>query len=803
MKKIIVLIFTLLSASVMLMSQSQTYSFAYTCQDGQTLFLKISDEGGSTVTVVSQNNGNNRYERPLSGRIDIPAQVDHDGNRYVVTAIGDKAFMGCRDLSVVIMPSTIKTIGTYAFANCSGLTTIQFSSSLEVIGSSAFSNCLRLAGPLVIPSRTKKIGSYAFSGCSSLSSLQMPESLEEIGSYTFKGCSGLRGSITLTPGLKSLGNNAFADCSHLSGIRFYGNDELHMGTQSSPVFAGCVGILSVTIGDNVKVIPENAFKGCTALKEVNLPQGLTAIGHSAFAQCSNLEGDLVIPANVKTIGGSAFYGCRSLQSLRLSDGLTEIGDYTFFQCSGLEGRLILPEEVVRVGSAAFKGCSGLEGTLSLPAGLKHIGAEAFMGCEHLTGTLTIPVGMEYIGNSAFADCRRLQAIEYGAEDCQSMGAIGHTAFHGCTGIKSITIFHGVKQIPNCAFSNCTGVEGEIKIPAGVTSIGSNAFSGCTQITGIEFPEELIQIKNGAFRGCTRLDGTLTLPTHVESIGNNAFENCISITAISLDGYPPRLGADAFNGVNSLIPVTVPCKSLLSYQNSEGWRYFSHLEGSSSENRLTARSADDDMGSVRIIQSNTCSFAHAMIQAIPNEGYVFAGWADGNRDNPRSVVVSSDTIMEAFFEEGSLVSIIGVSNDGALGMVTGGGDYEKGSEVTLVAVAYAGTTFEGWNDGNLDNPRKLSALANGRYLALFSNAKQSLTPQPPTPDTDDTLYPITDDNGSITVEGVKGHTVTVYDDYGRQVTKEEDCSDIFHYKPSSPGNYLIRIDTGETRRIVIE
>ena len=749
------------------------------------LFFKISSEEASAVAVVSQYNGNTRYEVQPKGRIDIPGQVEWNGRRYVVTAVGDRAFMSCKELSVVVIPSSVKSIGTYAFASCSALVTAELPAGLTVVGSSAFSNCLRLSGPLVIPSHVKKIGGYAFLNCSSLTSVQLPDGLEEIGSSAFKGCSGMRGSITITPSVKSIGNSAFADCSHLAGIRFYGRDDLHMGTQSNPVFAGCVGIQSVTIGDRVRVLPENAFKGCTGLREMTLPAGLTVIGHSAFAQCGNLGGDLVIPAGVTTIGGSAFYGCRSLHSLQLPDGITEIGDYTFYQCSGLEGRLVLPENITRIGTAAFKGCSGLSGTLVLPAGITHIGNEAFLGCEQLTGTLTIPIGMDFIGQSAFADCKRLEAIEYGAEDCRSLGVVGHTAFYGCTGIRSVTIFSGVKQIPNCAFSNCTGVEGTIRIPDGVTSIGSNAFSGCTQLTSVALPEGLESIKSSAFRGCTRLDGTLRIPASVNNIGNNAFENCISITAIEMAGYPPQVGASTFNGVASIIPVRVPCKALLAYQNNENWRYFSNIEG--------------------IIQSNTCRFAKAMVQAVPLPGFVFSHWGDGNEENPRTVVVSSDTVMEAWFEVGQTVAVTAVPNDAALGAVLGSGEYETGDEVTLIAVAYAGSTFQGWADGNRKNPRTEKARAGARYTALF-------TPAGKTPDTSQpaqeeetpavSQYPISVDDGAITIEGVKGHSVTVYDEYGRQVEQRDDCPATFRYKTTTPGIYLVRIDTGDTRRVVI-
>lgn len=807
MRKTILLIVILLAQLMQpLAAQQPNYDFMHTTADGQVLFFKILDENASQAALVPQYSRTPRYEQMPRDMVDIPSTVEFEGHRYVVTAIDDRTFMGCKEITAVRMPNSLRTIGAYAFSGCTRLVTAEIPQSVTQIGSSAFSNCPELAGPLTLPAKLDQIGSFAFSGCQALTSLQLPDKLTLIGSSAFKDCSGLRGSITITPSVTSIGNSAFSGCTRLSSVNFYGCDQLLMGSASAPVFAGCVGITSVKIGDNVHVIPDNAFKGCVSLREMSLPPSLVAIGHSAFYQCGNLEGDLVIPNSVTSVGGSAFYGCGSLSSLRLSDKLTEIANFAFYQCSALEGKLVLPESITAVGNAAFKGCSSLSGSLDLPAGITSVGDEAFMGCERFTGTLTIPIGLNHIGNSAFADCRRISSIEYGAEDCKTMGVVGHASFHGCTGIRSVTIFSGVKQIPSCAFSNCTNLSGTLKIPAGCTTIGSNAFSGCTQITAVEFPDDLAVIKSGAFRGCTRLDGELAIPKSVHTIGNNAFENCISIASLLLAGYPPHVGPNSFQGVSSIIPVRVPCKSLNAYQNNENWRYFSRIEGSGSENTLRVRSANEEMGQVRIIQSNTCNFAQAIVQAVPAQGFMFTQWADGSTDNPRTLVVNCDTLLEAQFDSSYLVQLTATCNDGALGTVLGSGEYEPGEKATLIAVPRAGSTFLGWSDGCKDNPREVVARGTIRYIAQFENAGQT---QPAATAAEasgavrlDEQYPITVKEHTISITGTKGHAVRIYDDYGRSVTYEEEAGATFRFKVEAAGNYLVRIDDGETRRVVI-
>ena len=66
------------------------------------------------------------------------------------------------------------------------------------------------------------------------------------------------------------------------------------------------------------------------------------------------------------------------------------------------------------------------------------------------------------------------------------------------------------------------------------------------------------------------------------------------------------------------------------------------------------------------------------------------------------------------------TITATSANTAMGSVTGGGTYTSGAEVSLEAVAYEGYRFTGWNDGNTDNPRTFTAVANASYTAYFAD-----------------------------------------------------------------------------------
>lgn len=80
------------------------------------------------------------------------------------TSIGESAFVGCHNLSSVVIPTSVKLIGGYAFGECSSLTSI------------------------IIPESVIDIGNYTFLGCSNLTAITIPESVEEIGEDMFEHC---------------------------------------------------------------------------------------------------------------------------------------------------------------------------------------------------------------------------------------------------------------------------------------------------------------------------------------------------------------------------------------------------------------------------------------------------------------------------------------------------------------------------------------------------------------------------------------------------------------------------------------
>lgn len=138
-----------------------------------------------------------------------------------VTFIGKHAFQGCKNLTEIVIPDSVKTLGTAevsadityptaVFRDCTQLTAATLPSGLTVIsnylfaytsltgitlptgittiGYGAFQNC-KLTGDIVIPSGVTLICGGAFDGCSGLTSMTfespVPATRAYLGSYDY------------------------------------------------------------------------------------------------------------------------------------------------------------------------------------------------------------------------------------------------------------------------------------------------------------------------------------------------------------------------------------------------------------------------------------------------------------------------------------------------------------------------------------------------------------------------------------------------------------------------------------------
>lgn len=107
-----------------------------------------------------------------------------------------------------------------------------------------------------------------------------------------------------------------------------------------------------------------------------------------------------------------------------------------------------------------------------------------------------------------------------------------------------------------------------------------------------------------------------------------------------------------------------------------------------------------------------------IKAVPNEGYHFVQWNDGNTDNPRTISLTQDTTFTAQFAINQYT--ISVTCNPQQGSIEGeGGTFNHGTELTYKANANEGYHFVQWSDGVINNPRTIILTQETNLSAVFA------------------------------------------------------------------------------------
>ena len=131
------------------------------------------------------------------------------------------------------------------------------------------------------------------------------------------------------------------------------------GTGSTPYYTTQIPnvkqAMSISLGNDVTSIGDNAFRDCSGLTGVTIPNSVTNIGYCAFYNCSRLT-SMTIPNSVTGIGYNAFSGCSGLTSVTIPDSVTYIGNLAFHYCNGLTN-VTIGSGVSTIPQNAFNGCN--------------------------------------------------------------------------------------------------------------------------------------------------------------------------------------------------------------------------------------------------------------------------------------------------------------------------------------------------------------------------------------------------------------------------------------------------------------
>ncbi|MBO4603136.1 MAG: hypothetical protein J5651_08245 [Salinivirgaceae bacterium] len=171
--------------------------------------------------------------------------------------------------------------------------------------------------------------------------------------------------------------------------------------------------------------------------------------------------------------------------------------------------------------------------------------------------------------------------------------------------------------------------------------------------------------------------------------------------------------------------------------------------------------------------------------VNNDNYVFTGWSDGNKENPRDILVMDNINLTANIVKMCTVNIQ-PSQEGCVIIECNGEKdtcsasniqkiYLAGTTLTLTAVPNEGVGFLQWNDSNTDNPRTITVSESNTYSAIFD--KMTVVGKPG------------EYNGQIDVNIITNHDLTynlTLENVNR--VKQTNCSGLILYN-KNPGTVL--------------
>ncbi len=227
--------------------------------------------------------------------------------------------------------------------------------------------------------------------------------------------------------------------------------------------------------------------------------------------------------------------------------------------------------------------------------------------------------------------------------------------------------------------------------------------------------------------------------------------------------------------------------------------------------LEVRSADTTMGHVTgggVYPDST----GVRIEAVPEYGYVFSHWNDGDTANPRLVTVTGDTVFTAYYSEEEYYRMSVSADPPEYGTVEGGGIYPQNTDTVIEARPLDGRyRFVEWNDSVVDNPRRVRVVCDTAFTAIFVSREAIEEAEAGAAGFELLPNPASDEVRIVTEgEGFEGGTLAVSDAAGREVLRRElsrgtrSCTLKVSDLPS--GTYFVTLTTAKgtsTRKLIIE
>ena len=688
-----------------------------------------------SLRYVGASNFRDRNE--LAGSLLIPQTID---------TIATNAFFNCD--SILSVNTNSRSIGSNAFANCDRLVSVTLGDSVQTMGSGAFSGCFRLNN-VSLGEGITSIGDSAFSGCIRLTKPELPSSLATIGARAFDGCGDINGKLTFPASITHIGDSAYNGVGNITEIEMKGSTPptIHAHTFAAvdslvTVSVPCGAVLNYYITDYWENFPNiveappyrlTVQSNNEVMGSATVTQQTTCSNHTAtiyavaqtgyhFLQWN--DGITANPRSIPMTQDSAFTAIFVVNNSYIT---VHANDSTMGSVSGTG--LYGYNAPVTLTATPYSGYHFLrwsDGNTQNPRYLAAVRDSSFTAIfVSNVSTITVANANPDMGNVSGSGV-------YYYQNLVSLTATANYGYHfvqwndGNTQNprtilvsqdSAFTAFFALNTYSIVATSNSTTM-GSVSGGGQYTYLHEMSMTA-TPAYGYHFvqwndgvtdnPRTIMVTRDSAFTAQFAANSyTLTVAPNDATMGSAYgagsynYNTTATLTAVPNYGYHFTQWSDAVTDN----PRTVTVLNNATY--TAQFEINSYI--------ITVQSSNPAIGTT----SGSGSYNYLTpvnITALPNAGYHFTQWSDGNMTNPRLISVTANATYTAQFAINSYA--VGVtSNNSTMGSVSGSGTYNHNSTATLTATPYYGYHFVQWQDGNTQNPRTVTVTDSAQYTAQF-------------------------------------------------------------------------------------
>lgn len=446
----------------------------------------------------------------------ITTVVIEDG----VTSIGAYAFYKITNIEELVIGAGCKKIAAHAFDGCTHLGIVTwYGTTMTTLDGTAFSSVTGCTLYYTIGAVTTKFSSAKFTKILFAPATELADGL------TWEFCDG---ELTI---------------SKSNDVVTAGEMPDYASSDEQPWVDYCYNVVSVSVGEGVTKIGENAFAGFESFETVTLPTTLTTIGAGAFATCPslaavNLEGNSTFTANGQVVladnGKTLVFAYNGFTTIPST--VTTIAEKAFYGFGDRLTQLTLPASVEKINDMAFAECYintvVAERTESAPV----LGTDVFANVEKENSKLKVYVeiknGHKYESwGDIFGTIESLLEVAYEGK-IEDNGTWSFNKDNGTLTVTCNGAMTDYNDFDDTPWANHAASIEKVVVEGACTHIANYAFSGCSNLTNITLNPEVETIGSDAFRTTTTTT-TVALCNNT-SIDKYAF-NSNAILNLTLNG----------------------------------------------------------------------------------------------------------------------------------------------------------------------------------------------------------------------------------------------------------------------------